>query len=181
MDLMQIVYTVQWVYASRVCNGREVFRKIRCIQFWSLAVRDCKRQKKQQFHGPWWVFKPLSICKQTDPISVIKNAVSVTIAVSVAIGKNRLNAEVVFHIALKTRFSQLKNLSDAAVSSRIGHILNHCPIYTYHIWFWLVDADFLQMHAFRYGSCGMRVMSLNWLIQLWVNPGSKRRYSNASI
>jgi len=47
-------------------------------------------------------------------------------AVSVAIGKNRLNAEIAFHIALKTRLGQLKNLSNAAISSRIGHILNHC-------------------------------------------------------
>jgi len=54
--------------------------------------------------------------------SVIQNAVSV------AIGKNRLNAEIAFHIAPKTRFGQLKNLSNAAVSSRIGHILNR--------WFW---------------------------------------------
>jgi len=40
--------------------------------------------------------------------SVIQNAVSVTIAVSVAIGKNRLNAEIAFHIAAKMRFGQLK-------------------------------------------------------------------------
>ena len=58
--------------------------------------------------------------------TVIQNAVSVAIAVSVVIGKNRLNAEITFHIALKTRFGQLKNLSIVAVSSRIGHILNHC-------------------------------------------------------
>ena len=57
--------------------------------------------------------------------SVIQNAVLVVIAVSVAIGKNRLNAEIAFHVAPKTRFGQLKNLSNAAVSSRIGHILNH--------------------------------------------------------
>jgi len=50
---------------------------------------------------------------------VIQNAVSVTI------GKNRLNVEIAFHIALKTRFGQLKNLSNAAVLSRIGHILIH--------------------------------------------------------
>ena len=52
-------------------------------------------------------------------------------AVSVAIGKNRLNAEIAFYIAPKTRFGQLKNLSNAAVSSRIGHILNHCSKYTW--------------------------------------------------
>ena len=46
-------------------------------------------------------------------------------AVSVAIGKNRLNAEIAFHIAVKTWFGQLKNLSNAAVSSQIDHILNH--------------------------------------------------------
>jgi len=44
--------------------------------------------------------------------------------VLVAIRKNCLNAEIAFHIAAKTRFGQLKNLSNAAVSSRIGHILN---------------------------------------------------------
>jgi len=36
-----------------------------------------------------------------------------------------LSAEIAFHIEAKTRFGQLKNLSNAAVSSRIGHILNH--------------------------------------------------------
>ena len=68
--------------------------------------------------------------------SVIQNTVSVMIAVLVAIGKNRLNAEIPVHIAPKTRFGQLKNLSNAAVSSRIGHILNH--------WLWsILDRDFL--------------------------------------
>jgi len=57
---------------------------------------------------------------------VIQNAVSVAIAVSVTIEKNRLNAEIAFHITPKTWFGQLKNLSNAAVSSQIGHILNHC-------------------------------------------------------
>ena len=55
---------------------------------------------------------------------MIQNSASVTIAVSVSIGKNRLNAEIAFHIAVKTH-GQLKNLFDAAVSSRISHILNH--------------------------------------------------------
>jgi len=50
--------------------------------------------------------------------------VSVAIAVSVAIWKNRSNAEIAFHNTAKTRFGQLKNLSNAAVSSQIGHILN---------------------------------------------------------
>jgi len=45
-------------------------------------------------------------------------------AVSFVIGKNRLNAEIPFHIAAKMRFGQLKNLSNVAVLSRIGHILN---------------------------------------------------------
>jgi len=46
-------------------------------------------------------------------------------AVSVAIEKNRLSLEIAFHIALKKWFGQLKNLSNAAVSPRINHILNH--------------------------------------------------------
>lgn len=54
----------------------------------------------------------------------IQNAVSITIAVLVAIWKNRSNAEITFHITAKMRFGQLRNLSDAAVLSRIGHILN---------------------------------------------------------
>jgi len=57
--------------------------------------------------------------------TVIQNAVWVTIAVSVAIGKNRLNAKIGVHIGAKTRFVQLKNFSNAVVSSRIGHVLNH--------------------------------------------------------
>ena len=56
----------------------------------------------------------------------IQNAVSVAIAVPVAIRKNRLNAKIALHIAAKTQFGLLKNLSNAAVSSRIGHILNPC-------------------------------------------------------
>ena len=40
---------------------------------------------------------------------MIQNVVSVAIAVSVAIEKNRLNAKIAFHIAAKTRFGQLKN------------------------------------------------------------------------
>jgi len=59
---------------------------------------------------------------------VIQKAVLVAIAVSVAIGKNRLNEEIAFHMAAKTQFGQLKNLSNAAVLSRIGHILNHHTI-----------------------------------------------------
>ena len=59
--------------------------------------------------------------------SVIQNAVSV------AIRKNRLNAEIAFHIAVKIRFGQLKNLSKAAVSSRMGHILNHYSQHKYYI------------------------------------------------
>ena len=39
--------------------------------------------------------------------------------------ENRLYVEIAFHNAAKTRFGQLKNLSNAAVSSQIGHILNH--------------------------------------------------------
>ena len=38
--------------------------------------------------------------------------------------KNRLNAEIVFHIAANTRFGQLESLFNVAFSSRIGHILN---------------------------------------------------------
>jgi len=48
---------------------------------------------------------------------VIQNVISVVIAVSIAIGKIRLNAEIAF--------GQLKNFSNVAVSSRIGLILNH--------------------------------------------------------
>ena len=45
--------------------------------------------------------------------------------------QNRSNAEIAFDIAVKTRFGQLKNLFDAAISFRIGHILNPClPIWT---------------------------------------------------
>ena len=54
----------------------------------------------------------------------IQNAVSIMIAVLVAIWKNRSNTEIAFHITAKTRFGQLRNLSNATVSSRIGHILN---------------------------------------------------------
>ena len=59
---------------------------------------------------------------------MIQNAVSHAIAVSVAIGKIRLNAEIAFYIVAKARFGQLKNLSNTAVSSWIGHILNHCLV-----------------------------------------------------
>ena len=54
-------------------------------------------------------------------LKVIQNALSV------AIRKIRLNAEITFYIAAKTWFGQLKNLSNVAVSSRISHILNHKP------------------------------------------------------
>jgi len=56
--------------------------------------------------------------------SRIQNAVSITIAVSVAIWKKRSDAEITLYIAVKTQFGQLKNLSNAAVSSQISHILN---------------------------------------------------------
>ena len=62
-----------------------------------------------------------------DPSSVIQNEVSVAIVALVGIGKYHLNAEIVFHIAPKTWFGQLKNLFNAAVLSRISYILNHCP------------------------------------------------------
>ena len=45
-------------------------------------------------------------------------------AVLVVIWENRPNAEIAFHIALKTWFGQFKNLSDTDVSSWISHILN---------------------------------------------------------
>ena len=45
-------------------------------------------------------------------------------ATSVAIEKNRSNAKIASHIAVKMRFGQLKNLSNAAVSLWIYHILN---------------------------------------------------------
>jgi len=51
--------------------------------------------------------------------SVIQNAVPI------AIGKNCLNAEIAFHMAAKTQFGQLKNISNVAVLSWIGHIFNH--------------------------------------------------------
>jgi len=54
----------------------------------------------------------------------IQKEVSVAIAVSVGIWKNRSNAKIAFHITVKTRIGQLKNLSNVAVSSVIGHILN---------------------------------------------------------
>ena len=54
----------------------------------------------------------------------IQNAILVTIAVSVSIGENRSISEIAFHIAAKMQFGQLKNLSNVAVLSRFGHILN---------------------------------------------------------
>ena len=46
-------------------------------------------------------------------------------AVPVAIVLYSCNMKkLVFHIASKTQFSQLKNLSDTAILSRISHILN---------------------------------------------------------
>jgi len=62
-----------------------------------------------------WLINPSGVL-----LSVIQNAVSV------AIGKNYLNAETAFHIAAKMRFSLPKNLSNASASSQIDHILNHC-------------------------------------------------------
>jgi len=44
--------------------------------------------------------------------------------VSVAIWENCSNVKIAFHIAVKTRFSQLKNLYNAVVSLRMSHILN---------------------------------------------------------
>ena len=61
--------------------------------------------------------------------SVIQNAVLV------AIGKNHLNAEIAFHVAEKTRFGQLKNLSNAAISSQIGNILNHWSEFSQCLWY----------------------------------------------
>lgn len=43
---------------------------------------------------------------------------------SVAVWKNGPDAAIVFHITAETRFDQLKNRSNAAVSSRNDHILN---------------------------------------------------------
>jgi len=54
----------------------------------------------------------------------IQNAVSIAIALSVAILKNRSYTEITFNIAAKKQFGQLKSLSNAAISSQIGHILN---------------------------------------------------------
>ena len=48
---------------------------------------------------------------------------------SIATWKNHSNAEVAFHIAVKVPFGQPKNLFDAAILLRIGHILNPCYIY----------------------------------------------------
>ena len=57
-------------------------------------------------------------CKSTNSHPGIQNAVSiaiavsvVAIAVSVAIGKNRYNVKMVFHIAAKTQFGQLRTFS----------------------------------------------------------------------
>ena len=47
---------------------------------------------------------------------------------SVTIWNNHSNAEIAFYIAAKTWFVQLKDLSDAAVLSRFGHILNRLPL-----------------------------------------------------
>ena len=44
--------------------------------------------------------------------------VSVAIVTLVAVGKNRSNAEIMFHIAGKMRFGQPKDLSDVAVTLR---------------------------------------------------------------
>ena len=52
----------------------------------------------------------------------MQNAVWGPIAVSVAMWKNRYNAEIMPCIVARTRLGLLKNLSNAAVSSRIGHI-----------------------------------------------------------
>jgi len=40
--------------------------------------------------------------------------------------KNHLNVEIMFHFRGEMRFDQLKNLSNATISSRISHILNPC-------------------------------------------------------
>jgi len=47
--------------------------------------------------------------------SRIQNVVWVAIAISIAIWKNRFNAEITFHIMAETRFGQFINFSDAVV------------------------------------------------------------------
>ena len=66
----------------------------------------------------------------------IQNAVTVVIAISIAIWKNHFNAKIMFHIAEKMWFGQLKNLSNKVVLSEINDILNplsHVNVYTSHV------------------------------------------------
>jgi len=56
----------------------------------------------------------------------IQNAASVANTVLVAIVKICFNEEIPSHIGAKTWLDQLKNLLNAAISPRMGHILNPC-------------------------------------------------------
>jgi len=58
--------------------------------------------------------------------------------VSVATGKNCSNSEITLHVAAKTRFAQLKNLSNTAISPGFGHILNPSVVVKFNT-IWVVE------------------------------------------
>lgn len=96
--------------------------------------------------------------------------------VSVPIWKNRSNAEIAFHITTKTWFGQLRNLSDAAVSSWIGHILNpwvplngisaewFAPIYQCHGMLSVLRWQLIRSCSLKIGDWGW-----NWAIHKVLN------------
>ena len=88
----------------------------RCIGFFMAKVCLIKRL---DFNFFWSIFYAWSLVLNfghhltfggfTEPR--IQNAFLVAIVVSIAMWKYQSNAEIAFHIAAKTRFNQLKNLS----------------------------------------------------------------------
>ena len=96
------------------CNNTEPCKRIKTYPNICFSIKDL---------GPLKCFLNIEIA--LGPQAVTQNVVSIAMVVSLGIGENRLNTETAFHIAAKMRFNQLKNLSNAAISLRIGDILNH--------------------------------------------------------
>jgi len=53
----------QWIHGPRVCYGGTFFCKIRCFQFWSVAVRDNQWEKKLWLSSFRRRRKPFHFCR----------------------------------------------------------------------------------------------------------------------
>lgn len=66
-----IYMILQWIYGTWIRNGRQVFWKIWCLQFWCADAGDSERKKQHTFLPPGMVFGAFRMRNESSQISLL--------------------------------------------------------------------------------------------------------------